>query len=134
MAILLKNAELTQNEENLRQELKQERDEVEELLQKIRIIERSLVVHDKNEKDLMLEIEGLNYKLQDKDALERELKVVSDDLVEKNMVILINHYLWYFAYYISVFPVHQSVESTTSGHEEDPTGRDPWKSETEFIR
>lgn len=85
--ILLKNAELTQTEENLKQDLKQERDEMEELLEQIKGLQRSVEVHEKNEKDLILEIEGLNFKLQEKEALEKELTTLSEEINEKNKTI-----------------------------------------------
>lgn len=87
VTILLKNAELSQNEESLRQELKQERDELEEALEKIKALQRAVYVHEKNEKSLMLEIEGLNLKMHEKENLEKELCLATEDAIEKNKVI-----------------------------------------------
>lgn len=87
VTILLKNAELTQTEESLRQDLKQEHDEMEELLEQIKGLQRNVQVHEKNEKDLMLEIEGLNFKIQEKEALEKENQMLSEELAEKNKSI-----------------------------------------------
>lgn len=86
VTILLKNAELSQNEESLRQDLKQERDDLEELLEKIKTLQRTVDVHEKNEKDLMLEIEGLNIRMQEKENLENEFFLLTEDVSEKNKV------------------------------------------------
>lgn len=86
VTILLKNAELSQTEECLRQDLKQERDESEELLESLRTLQRSVEVHEKNEKDLILEIEGMSFKIQEKEALEKEFLILTEDLNEKNKV------------------------------------------------
>lgn len=87
VTILLKNAELTQNEENLKQDLKQERDEMEELLEQIKTLQRRVIVQEKNEKDLILEIEGLNLKVHEKESQEEDLQKISEELKEKNKTI-----------------------------------------------
>lgn len=86
VTILLKNAELSQNEENLKQDLKQERDEMEELLEQIKTLQRSVDIQEKNEKDLIVEIEGLNLKVLEKEREEEDLQRISEELKEKNKV------------------------------------------------
>lgn len=86
VTILLKNAELSQNEENLKQDLKQERDEIEELLEQIKTLQRSVDIQEKNEKDLIVEIEGLNLKVLEKEREEEDLQRISEELKEKNKV------------------------------------------------
>lgn len=130
VTILLKNAELTQNEESLKQDLKQERDDLEEWLEKVKTLQRTVVVHEKNEKDLMLEIEGLNIRMQEKENLENEFLLLTEDVNEKNKVSGWAEYVMILLFNASFdsFSDNQSAESTPGGYEEDAPGGDSWKS------
>lgn len=84
--ILLKNAEISQSEESLKQDLKLERDEVEELLEQVKLLQRDVSIHEENERRLMMELDATTIKIQDKENLDKELQHLSQDLIEKNKV------------------------------------------------
>lgn len=128
--ILLKNAELTQNEESLRQDLKQERDELDELLEQTKTLQRNLKIHEKNEKDLMLEIDGLTRRVHEKEHFEKEFQRISSDLQEKDKV-RIDLIIWIIFKLVPIFTVNKSPKSAIGRHEEDAAGGDQGKSQPE---
>lgn len=83
---MLKNAELSQNEEGLRQDLKLERDEVEELLEQVKVLQREVDTQQDKEKRLQRDLEATAGKLQEHDNLQNEIQHLNADLLEKNKV------------------------------------------------
>lgn len=90
VAILLKNAEISQSEEILKQELRHERDEMGELQEQIQLLQTELKDKTVNEKKLESELKQMKEIIQNQETQMKEVNELTMDLNEKNKVVFLD--------------------------------------------